>query len=111
MLSYGGLAGSDNVENEAAAEAGGGRAKAGARLEYWRNDNGTHVIGPAFEFEHLDQGGTGPGSMDAWIAACHGVEYYAGATALEGLKAVATIEAMYRSAQTGKAESVADACA
>ena len=49
--------------------------------------------------------------MGAWIAACHGQSYFAGATALEGLKAVATIDAMYRSAKSGKAEMVSDACA
>lgn len=109
MLSYGGLAGSDNVENEAGMGAEAVRGMGASRLEYWLND-GTHEIGPAFEFEHLDQGGTGPGSMDAWIAACQGEPYFAGAGALEGLKAVATIDAMYRSALSGKAEAVSDPC-
>ena len=108
MLSYGGAAGSDNVENAAAAAEGAG-AKAGPKLQWWRND-GTSGVGPDFEFEHLAMDGTGPGSMDAWIAACHGAPYFRGAGALEGLKAVATIEAMYRSALSGKAEAVADAC-
>ena len=40
------------------------------------------------------------------MRACNGLEYYAGATALEGLKAVATIEAMYRSAKSGQPEPV-----
>ena len=111
MLSYGGLAGSDNVENEAGmgAESAQPRGMGASRLEYWLGD-GTHTVGPAFEFEHLDQGGTGPGSMDAWIAACRGEPYFDGAGALVGLKAVATIEAMYRSARSGKAEPVSDTC-
>ena len=68
--------------------------------------------GPAFEFEHLDPNSTGPGSMEAWIRACHGeTDYFAGATALEGLKAVATIDAIYRSAKSAKTEAVSDACA
>ena len=110
MLSYGGHAGSDNVENAEAAADGGGKATGGAKLEMWLND-GTHEVGPPFEFEHLDQGGTGPGSMDAWVKACNGLEYFEGAGALDGLKAVATIEGMYRSALSGKAEPVADSCA
>jgi len=33
------------------------------------------------------QGGTGPGSLDAWVRACRGeVNYFVGAGALEGLK-------------------------
>jgi hypothetical protein len=36
--------------------------------------------------------------MEAWVRACRGeTGYYVGAGALEGLKAVATIDAMYRS--------------
>ena len=49
--------------------------------------------------------------MDAWVKACNGEEYFEGAGALDGLKAVATIEGMYRSMISGKAEPVADACA
>lgn len=33
------------------------------------------------------QGGTGPGSLDAWVRACRGeIDYLVGAGALEGLK-------------------------
>ena len=111
MLSYGGLAGSDNVENDAAAAAGAEAAPGGKRsnLELWQHD-GSHMVGPPFQFESLDQAGTGPGSMDAFVAACRGEEYFEGAGALDGLKAVATIEAMYRSMHSGKTEEVADAC-
>jgi hypothetical protein len=55
--------------------------------------------------EHLDQVAA-PGSMDAWLKACLGQEYFVGAGPLEGLKSVATIEAMYRSAQSGQMEQV-----
>merc|ERR1711924_77662 len=57
MLTYGGAAGSDNVENESVAAAEASR-DSGARLQYCTND-GTHVNGPAFEFEHLDPDSTG----------------------------------------------------
>jgi hypothetical protein len=109
MLSYGGAAGSDNVENDAGRGAETTKSGGVPRLQLWLND-GKHETGPPFEFEHLDQGGTGPGSMDAWIAACHKKEYFAGSGALEGLKAVATIDALYRSAKSGKPEQVSDSC-
>ena len=112
MLSYCGLAGSDNVQldvSDVSAEAASGQGAAegsGPRLELWQND-GTHHKGPPVEFEHLDQGGTGPGSMDAWIAACRGVkDYYVGAGPVEGIKSVAAIDAMYRSAVSGQPEAV-----
>ena len=111
MLSYSGMAGSDNVENEAAAAAGGA-APAGSKrtnLEMWLND-GSHEVGPPFQFESLDPAGTGPGSLDAFVSACRGEDYFEGAGALDGLKAVATIEAMYRSIKSGQAEEVADTC-
>jgi len=111
MLTYSGLVGSDNVEHEAggAQSVPIGLAHSRPHLEYWLNDS-AHTVGPPVEFEHLDQGGTGPGSMDAWVDACHGKEYFVGAGALEGLKAVATIDAMYRSALSGKPEAVSDPC-
>ena len=78
-------------------------------LRLLRHD-GNMEQGPPFEFEHLSKTGTGPGSLDAFVAACRGSPYYSGAGALEGLKAVATIDAMYRSALSGQAEAVADPC-
>ena len=67
MLSYSGLAGSDNVNIDSSAAATSSNQR--SHLEIWMND-GTHVVGPPVEFEHLDQDGTGPGSMDALVAAC-----------------------------------------
>jgi len=100
MLSYCGLAGSDNVN----VTAGSGDAPTrSSQLEIWLND-GTHEKGPPVEFEHLDQGGTGPGSMDALVHACRGEPYHQGAGPVEGVKAVATIDAMYRSAKSGRME-------
>lgn len=103
-MSYNGLAGSDNVKID---EAGASEAADGAasRLEIWTND-GTHEVGPPVQFEHLDQEGTGPGSLDAFVQACRGKEYFDGAGVLDGLKSVCTIDAMYRSALSGKAENV-----
>ena len=44
------------------------------------------------------------------MSACQGDEYFAGTDALIGLKVVATIDAMYRSAKSGQAEAVSDVC-
>ena len=50
------------------AESAQPRGMGASRLEYWLGD-GTHTVGPAFEFEHLDQGGTGLGSAGGWAEA------------------------------------------
>ena len=106
MMSYCGLAGSDNVKISSEEAAAGKHAGRGpSHLELWQND-GSHHVGPPVEFEHLDQESTGPGSMDAWVQACLGQPFYVGAGALEGLKAVAVIDAMYRSAHSGQMETV-----
>lgn len=100
MLTFGGKAGMRS----------GGSASTGAEQLELLCDDGACEKGPAFAFEHLDQNGTGPGSMDALVNACLDQPYYLGAGALEGLKAVATIDAMYHSSLSGKPEQVADAC-
>ena len=112
MLSYSGLAGSDNVQLEEGAtkERDVAGAASGPRLEIWTND-GAHERGPPFEFEHLEQDGPGPGSLDAFVKACNGETFYEGAGPHVGLKAVATIEAIYRSAQAGGPVEVSDGCA
>ena len=112
MLSYSGLAGSDNVQLEEgkASERDVAGAASGPRLEIWTND-GAHERGPPFEFEHLEQDGPGPGSLDAFVKACNGETFYEGAGPHVGLKAVATIEAIYRSAQAGGPVEVSDGCA
>ena len=112
MLSYSGLAGSDNVQLEEGAtkERDVAGAASGPRLEIWTND-GAHERGPPFEFGHLGQDGPGPGSLDAFVKACNGEKFYEGAGPHVGLKAVATIEAIYRSAQAGGPVEVSDGCA
>jgi len=104
MLSFCGLAGSDNVKISAEEMAAGQSQKAPPHLEIWRND-GTHEVGPPVEFEHLDQV-KGPGSMDAWVKACRGEDFFVGAGPVEGLKAVGVIDAMYRSTKSGQMEEV-----
>lgn len=100
MLTYSGLAGSHDANPDGAP----------SRLELLCHDMGQTELGPPFDFEHLSQTGTGPGSMDALVNACLGKPFNVAAGALEGLKAVATIDAMYRSALSGLPEDVADSC-
>lgn len=103
MLSYCGLAGSDNVKvDDDGDETGDEHVAPRSRMELWTN-GGDHSYGPPVEFENLDQEGTGPGSLDAWVSACRGsAEYFEGAGATEGLKAVCAIDAMYRSFESGE---------
>lgn len=89
---------------------GSGVTDLSSRLELRRHD-GTVEQGPPFAFEWLEQTGTGPGSLDALVNACRGQPFVAAAGALEGLRAVATVDAMYRSALSGSAERVAEECA
>ncbi|KAK3270921.1 hypothetical protein CYMTET_20705 [Cymbomonas tetramitiformis] len=73
------------------------------QLELTRFDGKDRVI-KKFEFENLDQEGTGPESLNEFINGCLGEPFYQGVGAEVGLAAVATIDAMYRSIESGKAE-------
>ena len=114
MLYFGGLAGSDGV---AGASPGDGSPQArqaaavaaaqaqGARLQLWRHD-GAHRAGAPFAFESFDPNSAGPGSLDAFVRACRGESYQVGAGPVEGLKVVATLDALYRSVQSRQPELV-----
>ena len=56
--------------------------------------DGRKEIFPGFEFENTDQDGDGPESLQHFLDACLGNEYYPGADASVGLKAVATLDAL-----------------
>jgi predicted dehydrogenase len=86
-------------------EAGSEDTGSGAgELALIRFDGRREVI-PGFEFENTDQDGDGPESLQHFLDACLGNEYNPGADAAIGLKAVATLDALYRSAISGNAES------
>ena len=74
------------------------------QLSLSRFDGRTEVY-PGFEFENTDVDGVGPESLCAFIDACRGEPYFPGVDAEIGLKAVATLDAMYRSALSGTAEA------
>ena len=72
-----------------------------------RRHDGREQTSPGFEFENYDQNaqnGTGPESIHAFIDACRGEPYYNGADAVVGLRVVMALDAMYRSAKSGKPE-------
>ena len=114
MLHFGGLAGSDGAaggstgdgskQSQQAAKVAATLAK-GARLQLWRHD-GAHKAGAPFAFESFDPGSTGPGSLDAFVKACRGEAYEVGAGPVEGLKTVATLDALYRSLHSKQPEKV-----
>mmetsp|Transcript_134447 Transcript_134447/g.287640 ORF Transcript_134447/g.287640 Transcript_134447/m.287640 type:complete len:381 (-) Transcript_134447:339-1481(-) len=69
--------------------------------------DGNHQNFPGFLFEDYSFDGDGPESLKAFIGGCVGKPFFLGADATIGMRAVQTIEAMYRSAKSGKMESVA----
>ena len=54
--------------------------------------------------ENTEVEGNGPESLLNFIAACRGLEYRNGADQNVGLQAVRVLDAMYRSAASGKTE-------
>lgn len=78
-------------------------------MELRRVSTGGKIEKPAgdgFYFENTKQEGNGPESLQSFIDACNGKEYYDGAGSLLGLKTVEVISAMYRSAKSSKQEDV-----
>ena len=78
-------------------------------MELRRVSTGGKVEKPAgegFYFENTEKGGDGPESLQAFIDACNGKEYYDGAGSLLGLKTVQVISAMYRSSKSDKQEKI-----
>ena len=59
-----------------------------------------------FHFENTETGGFGPESLLEFVSVCEGGKPYVGASSAVGLKAVQTIEAMYRSNALGRAENI-----
>ena len=59
-----------------------------------------------FHFENCEASGMGPESLLEFVTVCEGGRPYVGANSTLGVKAVQTIEAMYRSNASGKAEDI-----
>ena len=75
-------------------------------LQLRRRDGGFRRV-EGFRFENYEPEGTGPESLLAFVDACLGREHYNGADAAVGLQTVRCLDAMYRSAKSGKAEACA----
>lgn len=91
--------------------AGNDSQEDSGHMELRRVETGGIVEKPAgegFYFENTEQDGDGPESLQNFIAACRGEEYYDGAGSLLGLKTVQVIHAMYRSSNSSKMENVQD---
>jgi len=100
MLTFGGM---DETGHHASVEGGDSEIIKGG-LEFTRYDGRSEKY-PGFVFENTDQGGLGPESLQNFVDGCCGLEYYPGVSASIGLKATASIDAMYRSIHSQKMES------
>merc|ERR1712166_1166381 len=75
------------------------------KLELRKHDGSESFISEGFLMENTEVEGMGPESMLNFIAACRGLEHRNGANREVGLQAVRVLEAMYRSAASGKTET------
>ena len=86
---------------------GNDRDSISGKLELRKKCGSAEIPCDNFLFENLDQDGTGPESLQSFIDACLGREdYYIGADSIVGMRSVQTIDAMYRSNQSGNAEDI-----
>ena len=74
------------------------------RLELRYHDGRPSFISEGFLMENTEAEGDGPESMQQFIAACRGLPFQNGADQGVGLEAVRLLDAMYRSAASGKTE-------
>lgn len=75
------------------------------RLELYDEDGNMEVLHEEFAFENLT---SQPESLQGFVELCRGGDVYEGATVEVGLRAVQTVEAMYRSNKTSQVEQVQD---
>jgi predicted dehydrogenase len=75
------------------------------RLELRYHDGRPSTIHEGFRMENTEQEGEGPESLRHFLAACRGLPYLNGADQQVGLEAVRALQAMYRSAASGKTEA------
>ena len=76
------------------------------RLELRYHDGRPSFVAPGgFRMENTEPQGVGPESLLEFVKACRGLPYRNGADQHVGLQAVRVLDAMYRSAASGKTES------
>ena len=85
---------------------GDDQSPASGALVLARMGGSREVLADEFHFENYDnsEGSTGPESLHAFVAASRGRDVFVGVSATEGLRVVCTLDAMYRSAKSGRAE-------
>ena len=59
---------------------------------------------PGFLFENYESAGDGPESLQAFVDTCNGRQAFVGVDARVGERVVSVLDAMYRSAKSGKVE-------
>lgn len=74
------------------------------RLELRKHDGSESYISEGFLMENTEAEGMGPESLLEFIKACRGLPYKNGADQHNGLETVRVLDAMYRSAASGKTE-------
>jgi len=74
------------------------------RLELRKHDGSESYISEGFLMENTEAEGNGPESLLHFIKACRGLDCKNGADQNVGLQAVRVLDAMYRSAASGKTE-------
>jgi predicted dehydrogenase len=77
------------------------------RLELRYHDGRPSYTSEGFMMENTEAAGNGPESLIEFIKACRGLPYRNGADQNVGLQAVRTLDAMYRSAASGRTEKAA----
>ena len=75
------------------------------RLELRKHDGSPSYVSEGFLMENTEKEGNGPESMLEFIKACRGLPYENGADQHVGMQAVRILDAMYRSAASGKTET------
>lgn len=86
---------------------GNDREPSSGRLEIRNPDGGVEVIHNEFVFENLDNVGSGPESLQNFVQLCCGNQnVYEGASVMDGLRSVQTIDAMYRSHASSSPEKI-----
>lgn len=75
------------------------------RLELRKHDGSPSYVSEGFLMENTEADGNGPESLLNFIAACRGKPFRNGADQNIGLQAVRMLDAMYRSAASGKTET------
>jgi predicted dehydrogenase len=86
------------------AYSGDDQQLSSGRLSLRRRDGANQTV-EGFLFENYEPNGEGPESVDAFIRACLGDDYFVGADAQVGLQTVRALDAMYRSARSGRPET------